>query len=624
MPKTNPSLLTLQNSDLLRRANLFSAMSEEILNEISVEFQHIPLTGGESLFKQEDIGDAFYVVVYGLMRSTCKNENNTQTVLGEHGAGSVIGEIACLLDRPRSATVYAVRDSLLLKLTKDKFDLFMQKYPMAMMSMVKQSIGQLISGGKHNNKTIATSFTLIPAGTFSNIEQFSIEFVKKLSKYGETFLITEELVNSLHGEGAALFTSNNNKNTNVLAWLHSVEINNRFVVYQAKKVNEWAERCIRQADKIILVGEHGESPQINQLEKKIYVGKGGSLLRTDAKLVLIAKPHIKTVSNTRDWLVARTVSDHFNLRYGNDADFNRFIRIISGNAIGLVLSGGGGPALAHIGTIRALEELNIRIDYIGGTSMGAIIGACLAYEMDSYTITEVLRRLLTDFSENLDFTLPMKAFLKAKKLQTLLQDFYGEDTRIEDLWRKFFCVSTNINQNKLTIHNSQQVWSSIRKSISLPAIFPATNDENDTHYVDGGILNNLPVDIMQKYIEGGKIIASSLNDENALNSSYEFEEDTVSGWYLFIKHYFLHGILNEQMLKRKSFMNIFKVIHHSMIIGSHRHQEEMKEKANYNIVIEPEDTRLLNFSDIYKTVDKGYQQAMSILSQTDLILPPKK
>ncbi|MFI4918704.1 MAG: patatin-like phospholipase family protein [Legionellales bacterium] len=610
--QTNP-VTTEQIALFLATTELFAEIPSHILNEMAQSFQITYLAGDEVLFQQGEVADSLYVVMYGFIHAIQEQSDGNRRVIAEMGAGSIIGEIACLIDVTRLASICAVRDSILLKMTRDVFYAFLEKHPMTIMGITQQCISRLVAPKKQNIKSSITCFTLIPASNFKNLADFSHQFIEKLSQYGDILLLTQNSFDEIHGTGAAQTSLDSAKSAEIISWIQTLESKYRFIVFVADQINSWAYRCLRQADKILLVGQLSDSPLLNELEKAVFLNKKS--MGSNVELVLLANSDTQLAYGTKNWFYQRDLARHYNIRRNKESDMNSFIRLITGNGIGLVMSGGGARALAHIGLIRALEELHISVDYIAGTSMGALIGGCLALEMDHQTILDTLADLFHKFNKKIDYTLPISAIIKAKLLGQLMRNGYGEQTMIEELWKKFFCVSTDISANELYVHQDALLWKAIRSSIALPTIFPATHDRNNHIHVDGGILNNLPVDIMLEKINGGKIIASSLQIRHHI-PTLKYEDDTTSGWYLFLKHILLPKIWRIE--HKKNFIALTTVMHESMLLGSSKHQQEMEKLADYNVVLDIDNFSLLNFKPIRKIAELGYQQAMRALEHSDL------
>ena len=121
--------------------------------------------------------------------------------------------------------------------------------------------------------------------------------------------------------------------------------------------------------------------------------------------------------------------------------FERLARFLSGKTFGLVLGGGGAKGFAHIGIIRALQEANIPIDVVGGTSMGAAIASLFAMVQYIEDMIQINKKVWIEMKPLKDFTLPIMSFIRGKKFDKMGEIVYG-DLQIEDLWLNYFCISS--------------------------------------------------------------------------------------------------------------------------------------------------------------------------------------
>ena len=166
--------------------------------------------------------------------------------------------------------------------------------------------------------------------------------------------------------------------------------------------------------------------------------------------------------------------------------------------IGLALSGGGTKGLAHIGVIKVLDKNNIPIDFIAGTSAGAIIGGIYA----SGTPIRVLEKKILsmkrfDFlSFILDFSKPHGGVVEAKRIMKFIESLI-EERHIENFKIGFAAVSADIANFKEVIIDSGDVLSAIRASIAYPGLVKPVKIK-DAVLVDGGIINNFPMDVLAK------------------------------------------------------------------------------------------------------------------------------
>lgn len=183
---------------------------------------------------------------------------------------------------------------------------------------------------------------------------------------------------------------------------------------------------------------------------------------------------------------------------------------------------------AHLGVMRALEEAGIEVDVVGGTSIGAIMGAFFAAELNDGARVRAATRAMVDRGSVVGYTLPLVSVSSARKVSRLLRAEPAFAPGIEDLWRPFFCVSASLNAVREVVHERGPVWRAIRSSISLPGVYPPVHRRGDL-LVDGGVLNNLPVDVMATRVSAGPIIAVDLQPA-AQGAPPEPFDVSISGW----------------------------------------------------------------------------------------------
>jgi predicted acylesterase/phospholipase RssA len=204
----------------------------------------------------------------------------------------------------------------------------------------------------------------------------------------------------------------------------------------------------------------------------------------------------------------------------------RLARQLTCRSLGLVLSGGGARGFAHIGAYRALEELGIPLDHIGGTSIGSLMGAMFALDKPSSELTKLTLEM-ADNKNIFDYTLPLTSVTSSKKITELLKRLFG-DLMIEDLWIPFFCISSNLSRGEPVIYRRGPLWRAVRSSISIPGIFAPMVEDGDV-IVDGSPMNNFPVDIMVHEAETRRIIGVLASPQESSRRDYQFD-GSVSGW----------------------------------------------------------------------------------------------
>ncbi|AXP82242.1 NTE family protein RssA [Mariniflexile rhizosphaerae] len=161
--------------------------------------------------------------------------------------------------------------------------------------------------------------------------------------------------------------------------------------------------------------------------------------------------------------------------------------------IGLVLSGGGMRGMAHIGAIHALEEHGIIPTHIAGSSVGAVVGALYAYGYDWKEMLSFFRTI--QIFELKRYAVNKPGIMDAEKFYSVFKLYLKEDN-FSVLKKQLFVTATNVLNGKLAIFNTGELIKPILASAAFPGIFAPVNI-NGSYYVDGGVLNNFPVDLLK-------------------------------------------------------------------------------------------------------------------------------
>jgi NTE family protein len=293
---------------------------------------------------------------------------------------------------------------------------------------------------------------------------------------------------------------------------------------------------------------------------------------------------------------------HQHLRAGHAKDIARLARFIAGRATGLVLAGGGARGFAHIGIIKALSEAGIPFDRLGGTSMGAIIAAGVAHEWGVEELTERMRAVfVTDnplsFSE---LQLPLVSLMRGKKVSRKLREHFG-DICIEELPRSFFAVSSDLTSGRIHVHENGVLWRALRASVALPGILPPV-----THHghllVDGGVMNNLPVDVMRELTPGaGPVLACDITGELAMTARDDRYGERP--WWRLI----WQGL--------KGNPGILSILMRSGTVGSEAQRRIVREQCDYLIEPPLPAIGMRDWSRFDQAVQEGYDAARAAMDK---------
>ncbi len=569
---------------------LFGEMDEAAFAGVRSFFQWADLQGGEFVFRQGNEGRGMYILVSGRLKVLVQTEGRAE-VVAEISPGETVGEMALITGEARTADVLAMRDCVLARLEKPDFEALIQKYPTALLNISRTIIQRLQKRNTlSRQKKVVTNVCLLPVSEEVDAAGFGQQLKLALEKFGQVRLLTsEEVDQSLQKPGIAWAGQQNQADYRaVTSWLEEQESSHRFVVYLPDDSDsEWTKRCIRQSDELVLLANPQEPPG-HFWSEELYLHGDSALSLAVQTLVLLQKPDTTMPSGTAAWLAKRAVKFHHHVRLGVAADLERLARFLSGNAVGLVLSGGAARGIAHIGVFRALQEAGIPIDMVGGTSIGAVIGALISRGWDA----EMLRRRTGNYFKSnptSDFNLfPRVSIFKGKKLDRLLREVFGE-IQIEDLWLNFYCVSCNLTKTNPIVHDAGSLARAIRASISIPGVFPPAELEKDLH-VDGGVFNNMPVDVMSR-LGVGYIVAVDLQ-------SYRQRQDASEA----------------EVAKRRMPNLLFVVMESSMLSGRFMSQEFEKEVDLY---INPplRAFGLLDWQKFDKIEETGYRHAKQVLEK---------
>ena len=182
------------------------------------------------------------------------------------------------------------------------------------------------------------------------------------------------------------------------------------------------------------------------------------------------------------------------------------IKIKKSRKIGLALGGGGALGVAHIGAIKAFEELGISFDYIAGTSAGSIIGALYAAGKTAAEMEKIARNLRVKDIRNSTFILKPS---KADGIEKLVKNALGEDLTFDKIDKKFTVCCTDLKTGREIHINTGSIAKAVSASCAVPGVFkPVIYD--DMHLVDGGLKNNLPSDVVRE-MGANIVVAVELN-----------------------------------------------------------------------------------------------------------------
>ena len=559
------------------------------------------LDRGDILFHKNDPSDSLYIILAGRFHSILI-ENQEEKIVGAVCKGETVGEMGLISGEPRSLTVRAVTNARVLKLSSDIFKKYCCDNPTIMFDLInlliaraRKRIKLLSTQPEHARLALVGADENINLNDFINI--FSNEYMKhyplvflKHSDYRPTQTIDE--------------------------WLDRQDDPEKIIIYiiTHEDTQQWIDTCGKRIDSLIVIAQGEKIPHISPLCYHL-LQDDLHFYDVEKRLLLIQPDNLNMPRNTRDWLSRCKFAKHYHLRLNHVNDHHYIARMLSNQAIGMVFAGGGAKGWAEVGIIKATNECNLAIDLYAGTSIGALI-------MVSYLLMQDYDQLYTSFARVnralrraiswRHFTWPVISLFSGSPGTELLQALFSQ-IRIEDLWRPFFCVSCNLNRSTEVIHTRGLLWRALRATGSLPGLIPPMV-ENGELYVDGGLMNNLPIDVMRKHIgPTGLVIAADLTGNAHDDTRYNFPP-ILGFWQTLLTKF---GLIHHHYRFPKPTENFMR----SLLLGSTSKEVENRELADLLIQPNLRNVKLLDFKHTNTLIAKGYETALRCFNSTELILP---
>ncbi|XP_021269320.1 patatin-like phospholipase domain-containing protein 7 [Numida meleagris] len=632
-----------QPSVVLGVAHTVVKRMSSFVRQIDFALDWMEVEAGRAVYRQGDKSDCTYIVLNGRLRSVIRMDDGKKHLTGEYGRGDLIGVVEALTHQPRATTVHAVRDSELAKLPEGALTSIKRKFPQVVTRLIhllgEKILGSLQQGGRPfglhsssskwdagNPASNLSTVAIMPVSEEVPLTAFTLELKHALSAVGPALLLTSDNIKQRLGS-AALDSIHEYRLT---SWLGQQEDIHRIVLYQADStLTPWTQRCIRQADCILIVGLGDQEPTVGELERMLE----NTAVRAQKQLILLHKEDGPLPSRTVEWLNMRSwCSAHLHLHCprrvfsrrslpkliemyervfqkppDRHSDFSRLARVLTGNAIALVLGGGGARGCSQVGVIRALIEAGIPVDMIGGTSIGAFMSALYAEER-SYNQMRIKARqwamvMNSVFKTILDLTYPITSMFSGAAFNNSISNIF-KDKQIEDLWIPYFTITTDITASAMRVHTDGSLWRYIRASMSLSGYMPPLCDPKDGHLLmDGGYVNNLPADVARSM--GAKVVIAidvgSRDETNLTNYG-----DCLSGWWLLWKRW-------NPLAEKVKVLNMAEIQTRLAYVCCVR-QLEMVKSSDYCEYIRPPIDRYgtLDFGKFDEICEVGYQHGKTV------------
>jgi NTE family protein len=511
----------------------FGELDGPTLQMVREHLEWVELAGGQTLMEQGEPGDSLYISVSGRLRAYERLPDGTERLLREMSRGQVIGEMSLFTGEPRSATVVALRESVLVRLSKTGFDALIERHPGASTALARQLIGRLRQAPSRARMERPVTLALLPVSPGVDAQAFAARFASLLAAHGRVRLLdAAQAQAAMAGIGVSGEAgSDGDRDRRRLAmWLDEVESSHEFVLLLADdSPTPWTRLCASHADELLLLAAAQDPPAVHASEAALLEGRPARAGAAQILVLLHGKGAAPAGAAT-GWLGRRPVAELLHVRLDRDADFARLARLQSRTAVGLVLAGGGARGFAHLGVLRALQERGIVIDAVGGTSMGAVMSLLVASDEPLERVHDVARRAFA-LNPTSDLNpLPLISMIRGQQLRRVVGKalvwLLGREAAIEDLWKPFFCVATNYTQAREEQLTRGPILPALLASIAIPGALPPVVRDGDL-LCDGGTFNNFPVDVMRARRGVGTVIGVDLSQTLARKLPFE----TMPSWW---------------------------------------------------------------------------------------------
>jgi NTE family protein len=437
----------------------------------------VTVPAGTWLMRAGDPPGPAYVVRRGRLEVDVAGQ-----VVRELGPDAVIGELALLTGELRSAGIRARRDSTVLEIPRTAFEEVLAADAVASRAVLTQiaerlrTAGASVRVGRVPQPKVIAVVGMHPGSDAAHVAHLLGTRLAQHLLVGAPGVVDPE-------------------------GLERAERDHERVVLVAGHASEgadlaWRDFCLRQADTVVLVAQADAAPPTDppspapaRAPELVLLGGGVEPARR-AAWVAVTDAWQLTVVDGDPAAGLRPLADR-----------------LAGRALGVTLAGGGARAFAHIGFLRELEDTGIQVDRVAGSSVGAIIAALHASgrtgdDLEEICYAEFVRR--RPFS---DWTLPTQSMAKGRRMHVALTRAFG-DTVFEGLPRQLHTVSTDLVTRRRQAHRRGLLVDAVEASARLPVLLPPIPDDSGRLLVDGGVLDNLPVDLLTQRDEGPVVAVS--------------------------------------------------------------------------------------------------------------------
>ena len=545
-----------------------SWLPENVVARLAESARILQAGAGEVVVREGDPGEDAYLVVGGRLVATVDGE-----VVGEIGRNETFGEMALLTGERRTATITVRRPSTMVRIGAAEFADLLTEYPQAHRALATQLVQRLDRsqrGHRDGGEPALIAVAGLSGEAAGGLASDLAEAFRRAGLRTDVMPVSEDLD------------------------LARIELAGAMAIVHGTLAEVHGHRS--SFDRLLVVADAATDRPTSLAPTPFD--------NTSAELVLVHPANQSLPSRTTAWLRATSVSDHHHVRRGRADDTERLVRRLLGREYVLVLGGGGARGLAHVGTYRALVEAGIPIDAVAGVSAGSLFAAGIAMDRTPDEAEELSIELLVDAGSLVDLTIPTVALSSGRRITERIQQAFGADTDMEDLWRPMFTVSADLATLAPVVHRTGPLWRAIRASVGVPGVFPPLV-EGEAVLVDGGVIDNLPVQRARRLYPRATIIASDVARRHEQLRHNLPDDGIVSGW----------RSAWYRVARRNRTAGLVSLLYRLTALGS---GGDPGARGDIHIEHRLDGIGMFDFAKARPTIRAGYEQASAVLAATSL------
>jgi NTE family protein len=493
---SEPSAI-LEWGSVLEDFALFRTLSSEQRRKVLDAMVRQDLVRGQVLVAQGGPSNALFIVLHGAL--AVRRTGHLEPI-AELRAGELVGEIGFFANVPRTADVIAIRDTSVLVLTRAAYQKLVAEAPAIVEALLAALARRFAKETMRLTPVRASPKARTVAMIDGGLEPLPSAFDRRLRD--GLAVAGAEIVDP--ARLGTMFPQSALDAPEVSEWLNKLEHAAPLVVYfGGREASAWARKAIRQAD-VVVFGCRGDAPAGALTDIEAFACDVHPI--SARRLVRIHDRRSGEVSGTAAWLARLPVFLHHHVALEDQIDIDSVVRFLSGRAVGFVAAGGGSLGTAHVGIYKAFRERGVMFDIFIGTSVGSAMAAGFAKNYEAEHLERGTQEIFVRSRSFRRPTWPRYALLDHKAFDRALADQYGSDCRVEDCWRPFGAIATNLSTHNLELIRSGLLWQAVRASSAIPGLLPPFYTPEGAMLVDGCLIDNVPLAPMHLLKSGPNLV----------------------------------------------------------------------------------------------------------------------